>query len=269
MSPKIILGTFQNNNYADLLSVVNKAFNQKNYAFDTAPSYGTEEDLGKAIRDCSTEYHVDRSQIYLSDKIDAWQMIKGNGDIRPFVEKALSKMNIDYLDILWIHWPIFDYVDNTWKCMTELQKEGLIKDAGICNVRVRHLKQLSSRGIELGNIQIERHPLRVCQEEMDFCKQHNIKVFSYSPICRMHPDLKSSALLKSLAEKYKKNIGQIILRWHIDTEATPIFMSKKANRVEENLNIFDFELNEDEVREISAMNKNYKIFLESWGCPGF
>lgn len=269
MIPKIVLGTFQNNNCHDLLSVVSRAFSKKCYAFDTAPSYGTEEDLGKAILECSKQYQIDRSQIYLSDKIDAWQMIKGNGDIKPYVEKALSKMGLDYFDILWVHWPISEYIENTWKSIEACKNEGLIKDAGICNVRVRHLKDLQSKGINPRNIQIERHPLRVCQEEVTYCKQEGIKVFSYSPICRMHKDLRNSVLLKKIAEKYNKNIGQIILRWHIDTGAIPIFMSKKESRVADNLNIFDFQLNGDEINDISTLNQNYKIFLESWGCPGF
>ena len=85
----------------------------------------------------------------------------------------------------------------------------------------------------------------------------------------MHRDLKESALLKQLASKYNKNIGQIILRWHLDTDSTPIFMSKNPKRVADNLNVFDFTLEKDEVKAISSLDQNYKIFLESWGCPGF
>ena len=104
---------------------------------------------------------------------------------------------------------------------------------------------------------------------MDYCKAHGIKVYSYSPICRMHPDLRNSDVLQHIAGKYQKNIGQVILRWHIDTCAVPIFMSKNPKRVVDNLHIFDFELTDDEIKRISSLDKNYKIFLESWGCPGF
>lgn len=269
MKPQIMLGTFQNDQYKDLLNVVDKAFSMKCYAFDTAPSYGTEVDLGKAILECQKRYNVSREQIYLSDKVDAWQMMNGDGDIKPYVEKALSKMKVDYLDILWVHWPISEYIVNTWKSIETCKREGLIKDAGICNVRVRHLKDLCSKGIKPQNIQIERSPLRVCQDELDYCKQNGINIFSYSPMCRMHQDLRNSTLLRDIAKKYEKDIGQIILRWHIDTNATPIFMSKKPSRVADNLDVFAFHLNEDEIRGISKSNQNYKIFLESWGCPGF
>ena len=85
----------------------------------------------------------------------------------------------------------------------------------------------------------------------------------------MDTRLRNSKILQRIAEKYDKNIGQVILRWHIDTECIPVFMSKKKNRIKENLDIFDFHLEKDEIDEISSLNENYKIFLESWGCLGF
>ena len=118
-------------------------------------------------------------------------------------------------------------------------------------------------------IQIERHPLRICQKEMDYCREHGITVMSYSPLCRMHPDIRNNQYMQSLSEKYGKNIGQIILRWQIETNAIPVFMSKKPNRIKENAEIFNFNLTSDEVERINSLNQNYKIFLESWGCPGF
>ena len=269
MRPKIVLGTFQNNNYQDLLKVVDAAFQNGCTAFDTAPSYGTEVDLGKALKACMEEHQVNRKEVFVSDKVDAWQMIKGRGDVSAYIQGALEKMNLEYFDIVWIHWPIAELVEPTWRSLQELQSKGIVKNIGISNVRVRHLENMAQYDILPKYIQIERHPLRVCQDEMDYCKRLSIEVFSYSPICRMHKDLKESALLKQIAEKYHKNIGQVILRWHIDTHATPVFMSKNPKRVSENLDVFDFKLTEKEVEAISCLNQNYKIFLESWGCPGF
>ena len=269
MKPKMILGTFQNNNYHDLLHVVDSAFQHGCYAFDTAPSYGTETDLGRALTYCMEKYSVNRSEVFVSDKVDAWQMIEGNGDVRKYLVEALNKMKLQYFDVVWIHWPIPEFIEPTWRCLQDMQTTGLIREIGICNVRVRHLEKLQKSHICPKQIQIERHPLRVCQQEMDFCQSHGIDVYSYSPICRMHRDLKESAFLKQLVAKYNKNIGQIILRWHLDTDSTPIFMSKNPKRVADNLNVFDFTLEKDEVKAISSLNQNYKIFLESWGCPGF
>ena len=269
MNPSIVLGTFQNNNYQDLLNVVDAAFEKGCTAFDTAPSYGTETDLGKAIASCMSKYHVDREKVFVSDKVDAWQMIQGKGDVSSYIHGAVEKMNLDYFDIVWVHWPISDFIEPTWKSLLDLQDRKVIRNIGICNVRVRHLKEMENKGILPKYIQIERHPLRICQAEMDYCKAHGIKVYSYSPICRMHPDLRNSDVLQHIAGKYQKNIGQVILRWHIDTCAVPIFMSKNPKSVVDNLHIFDFELTDDEIKRISSLDQNYKIFLESWGCPGF
>lgn len=267
--PQLLIGTFQNNNYKELFDVVKAGVEVGFTGFDTAPSYGTEAQLGKAIQECATEYDMKRDDFYISDKIDAWQMQEGNGDITRYVENALNAMGLDFFDMLLIHWPIPEYVENTWKCFLKLKERKLTKEIGICNVRVRHLEDWITRDMCPNFIQIERHPLRICQKEMDYCHKHGITVMAYSPLCRMHPDLRNNQYLQMLSDKYKKNIGQIILRWQIETNAIPVFMSKKPNRIKENVEIFNFNLTTDEVEKINSLDQNYKIFLESWGCPGF
>ena len=178
-------------------------------------------------------------------------------------------MNVDYLDLLLIHWPIPEYMDNTWKCFEQLYKEEVISHIGICNLRVRHLEKYTRYDIPLQYLQIERHPLRTSEQEVQYCREHGIKVMSYSPLCQMDERLRTNKKLKLISEKYGKNIGQVVLRWHIDTGCIPVFMSRKPDRVKENLDIFDFSLTKEEVKIISSLNENYKLFLESWGCIGF
>lgn len=267
--PKIMIGTFRNNNYQELFDVVCAAVESGFTGFDTAPSYKSEKALGKAISEAAKKYGLDRKDFFISDKIDAWQMQEGNGDIRKYVTDAISKMDVDYIDLLLIHWPIPEYMDSTWTCFEKLYQEGVVKNIGICNLRVRHLQKYIRYDIPPQFLQIERHPLRTCLQEIEFCKEHGIRVMSYSPICQMDIRLRNSMILQKLSEKYDKNIGQVILRWHVDTDCIPVFMSKKTNRVKENLDIFDFQLDKEEIDAISSLNENYKIFLESWGCLGF
>lgn len=267
--PSLIIGTFQNNNYPDLLNVVKAAIESGYRGFDTAPSYHTESSLGQAIHDCMIEFDLCREDFYISDKIDGWQMQERNGDITSYVETALKQMNMDYFDLLLIHWPFPEYLNNTWDCFQRLYKSGLAKSIGICNVRVRHLIQFLDADTLPHVIQIERHPLNACIEEVSFCANYGIKVQAYSPMCRMDYRLQNSPILEKLSQKYNKNVGQIILRWHIDTNVTPVFMTKKPSRICENTDIFDFSLTKDEINNILSLNQNYKIFLESWGCPGF
>ena len=267
--PKMMIGTFRNNNYQELFDVVCAAVECGFTGFDTAPSYKSEKVLGRAIHEAAQKYGLGRKDFFISDKIDAWQMQECNGDIRRYVDEAMNQMDIEYIDLLLIHWPIPEYMDRTWKCFEKLYGSGIVKSIGICNLRVRHLEKYIQYDIPPQFLQIERHPLRTCQQELKFCKDHGIKVMSYSPICQMDTRLRNSKILQRIAEKYDKNIGQVILRWHIDTECIPVFMSKKKNRIKENLDIFDFHLEKDEIDEISSLNENYKIFLESWGCLGF
>lgn len=267
--PQLLVGTFQNEGYKSLLNIVRSGIEAGFTGFDTAPSYGTELHLGKAVKECCTTYNLRREDFFISDKIDVWQMQTNENAIRESVKLSIKKMGLGYLDMLFIHWPIAEYVLHTWRCMQELQKDGIVKHIGICNIRERHLQAWSEQDIIPKFVQIERHPMRTCQKEIEYCKDHNIKVISYSPLCRMHPNLRNSAILQAIAAKYKKNIGQVILRWQIDTEAIPVFMSKKPLRIKENAEIFNFYLTSEEIEQINSLDQNYKIFLESWGCPGF
>lgn len=269
MQVPLVIGTFGNTKYSDLQKVVDTGLDCGIKAFDTAPSYGTERMLGKALRNCSMLHHITRENLFVSDKVDAWQMQRSNGDVRFYVEKAIKEMNIQYLDILFVHWPVEEYLQSTWDSMQKMKEDGLVKDIGICNVRKRHLEKWKKLGIDPKFVQIERHPLRTCQDDMQYCKEQGITVFSYSPLCRMHPKLKESPLLREIAEKYGKNIGQVILRWHIDSGTTPVFMSKNPQRIKQNVDLFDFSLSKEEIKKVDGLDCNYKIFLESWGCPGF
>nr|WP_320016128.1 aldo/keto reductase [uncultured Desulfobacter sp.] len=271
ISPKIIFGSgiSSHKEYDSFLAVVQKAVENGCKNFDTAPSYRTEYILGQAIRQCIVQYNLTREDFFIQSKIDAWQMQEGDGDIRKYVDSALKEMGMDYFDLVLIHWPIPEYLEKTWKSLQRIKSEGIAKDIGICNVRFRHLKAFSYAGILPRYIQIERHPLMVFEKEIEFCKMNDICIQAYSPLCKMHSHIKESPTLQSLTEKYGKSIGQIVLRWHIDTGVIPVFTSRKPKRVEEYLNIFDFSLSAEDIANVSALNENYKLCLESCSCPGF
>ena len=192
-----------------------------------------------------------------------------DGQIETFVDNALNEMELQYLDGLLIHWPLPEYLERTWSKFLELKEKGKVKRIGICNVRSRHLYIYYDRGILPDIIQIERNPLRTCEKETDYCLNNNIEVQAYSPLCKMDKRLSDSLIISDIAQKYNKNIGQVILRWHIDTGVVPVFTSTKEERVCQYSELFDFSLNEEDVKRISSLNENYKIYLESCFCPGF
>ena len=265
---KIFFGTGLSSakSYDELLNLIKVALESGIRCFDTAPSYGTEDILGNIFEKIFLEGQFSREDIFIQTKIDAWQMQSGN--IKEHVNNALKKLKVEYIDSLLIHWPVVEYFEKTWKDFCELKKSGIVKNIGICNLRIWNLEDLSNYDTTPDIIQIEKNPLRTCEKETAFCQSHNWILQSYSPLCKMHPELRESKTLQDLANKYNKNIGQIILRWHIDTGTIPIFTSKNPKRISENSDIFDFELSKEDIMLISQHNKNYKMYLEASVCPG-
>lgn len=153
--------------------------------------------------------------------------------------------------------------------LLNLKEERYVKNIGICNLRIRHLNDLVNQGIKPDILQIERHPLNTFEEERTFCEQHNVILQDYSPLCKMHPQISESTKLRNIAQKYNRNVGQIILRWHIDTRAYPVFTSTKPERIMQYSQLDDFSLTQDEINIISSLNCNHKLYLESLVCPGF
>ena len=235
------------------------------YKFDTAPSYKTEGLVGDILKRQCEKGKVSREKIYIQTKIDAWQM--QDGRISYHVEDALKKLKTQYLDALLIHWPVPEYMQNTWDQMQELKKSGVVKKTGICNVRVRQLKEYIGWNPDV--IQIERHPLNIFREEVVFCQGHDVEVQAYSPLCKMDDRIKNNDVVKAIADKYGKDQGQVVLRWHLDTGLIPIFTTTKASRVETYSELDDFSLSDDEIEAINGLNENYKMYLESLACPGF
>lgn len=254
--------------YDDLFLNVKIGLENGIRGFDTAPSYQTEEILGKAIRESLYELEISRNDIFIQTKIDPWQMQYENGNIIKFVDEALCKMKFDYLDSLLIHWPIPEYFEYTWRYLCKLREDGILKNIGICNVRSWNIYKFNELDVMPDIIQIERHPLRICEKELDLCAHNNITVQAYSPLCKMNNKLKNSNTLKNIARKYNKSVGQVILRWHIDSGVIPVFTSTKPNRIKEYSQIFDFCLTSNEIREINLLNQNWKLYLESCICPG-
>ncbi len=262
-------GVSSEKEHEPLLRLVSTAVENGITAFDTAPSYRSEAVLGAVIRDVIRAGSVSREGLLIQDKVDAWQMAEGNGEAEPYVVDALKKMQLAWFDTCLIHWPVPEYTEKTLESLLRLKEKGLIRSVGVCNVRMRQLRALEKAGLLPDVVQIERNPLRTCEEETAFCLARGIRLQSYSPLCKFREEIRESELLKALAEKYGRSIGQVVLRWHLDTGASPIFTTKKAERIREYAALSDFSLTEAEIGQINGMNRNFKMYLESMACPGF
>lgn len=252
-----------------LLPVIQKALSSGVNAFDTAPSYKTETVLGECLNSVLSSGLAHRDEIWIQDKIDAWQMQECCGKVEEHVLASLKKMDAEYFDCMLIHWPLPEYRNATLQELFELKKSGILRSVGICNVKMRQLRELDEQGLLPDIVQLERNPLRTCEKETAFCHEKGIVLQSYSPLCKFCDEIKNSPILSELSQKYGKSIGQIVMRWHIETHSVPVFTTKNEARIDEYLEIFSFGLDKDDVQRISSMNKNYKMYLESVLCPGF
>ncbi|MBT63409.1 MAG: aldo/keto reductase [Puniceicoccaceae bacterium] len=270
-APSIIVGTFQHRNEGDLNDLIRHAINHGYRAFDTAPSYQNELMLGNIFSSLLNEGNIRRKDLFLIDKIDGWQMHASKGDVRPYFEEALRKLQLEYLDLLLIHWPFPEYLLETWDVFEQIYNAGLARSIGLCNVEVRHLQRVIQQASIVPHVvQVERHPLNSVSDVITYCHKNGIVVQGYSPVCRMLPKVAASPVIEVIAEKYKKSKGQIIMRWHFDTEVAPVFMTTREERLIEYADeVQSFRLDEGDIAAINGMNEDFKLFLGSRACPGY
>ena len=265
--PKMVLGSFNIGVQSVMNEMITAALNQGVNAFDTSPSYGSETILGTAIK----AQEIKREKILLTDKVDGWQMYESDGEVEKYLDVSLKALQTDYVDLLLVHWPFKRYIAKTWACMERMYRKGKVRAIGLCNMNVRKYQEFQELGIEIKPhvIQNEISPFWTDVDSTVFFQSEGIAVQAYSPLCRMVPDIKSNMVLNSLAEKYGKSIAQMILRWDIERGIAPVFTSSKPQRISENTNIWDFAMEKEDVEMIFSLNRDYKIFPESFGCPGY
>lgn len=238
-------------------------------AFDTARDYGNEAVVGRVISECLREAGLAREDIFITTKIGNSQ--QSSGDIAGEIDRSLQNLRTDYVDIWLMHWPYPGYHTRTYRGMEAAYRAGKARGIGMANYSLRHFAELLSAGIEIMPhcVQHECHPLRTTDDVIAFCRQHDIAVQAYAPLCQMVAPLREAPVLQALAAKYGRTIGQIVLRWHIERGTVPVFGSLKPARLAENFAVWDFSLEPNEVAAISALNADYKCWIESIYCPGY
>lgn len=255
--------------YPKLLRIMGCAFESGFRAIDTARDYGNEPVVGRALKYILSEMGLAREDVFVTTKIGNRQQIYG--DVKREIDVSLRNLKTDYIDLWLMHWPFPDYFEKTWEKMADVCFSGKVRAIGVANFDVRHLKRLMGLFPELKPAvnQVEYHPLRTVPELMALHRENGISVQAYAPLCRMVPAMRDSLLLESLAQKYGKSIGQIVLRWHVQQEVMPVFKTENEVRLKENIDIFDFELTDSEMLAVSELNQDYKYHIESVNCPGY
>lgn len=255
--PSIGFGTYKSGNDEETAKIVKYALKIGYRQIDTASFYGNEVGIGNGIK----ESGINREDIFLVTKL--WNDDHGYDKTIEAFNKSLEKLQVDYIDLYLVHWPN-KLNSETWKAFEYLYKTGKVKSIGVCNFKVAHLEELKKTAQIMPMVnQIEIHPQSSKNDMLSYCEENNIQLVAWSPI--MRGKLFSNELMIGLAEKYKKTIAQIILRWHLQRGVIPIPKSSNEERIKENLNIFDFELSNDDIKTIDLLNEGDNVSVS--GVP--
>lgn len=224
-------------------------------SIDTAAIYGNESGVGRGIKECG----IPREELFITTKL--WNENQANGydAIMDGFEQSLRRLQLEYVDLYLIHWPVGDKYIAAWRAMIDIYKSGRARAIGVSNFDVNHLEDIiKDSGVVPAVNQVEYHPLNTRPELYDYCKSNNIQLEAYSPL--MRGNVNSVPLLKELAEKYGKTPAQIVLRWDIQKDVVAIPKATHERHIKENADIFDFELSQEDMERISGLNQN-KRFL--------
>ena len=264
---------------------------------DCACDYGNEAEVGQGIESVLRDGDCKREDLWVTSKL--WNTYHAPQHVRPALERSLRDLQLDYLDLYLVHFPIaqefipfeqryppgwfFDPdrpelgmkaakvpLADTWRAMEGLVTAGLVRNIGVCNYNVALLRDLLSQAkIRPAVLQVELHPYLTQEKVLRFCSQEGIAVTGFSPLgavsyvpigmAEQNESVLDEPVVRSAAERHRKTAAQVVLRWGVQRGTAIVPKTSRAERLRENLVIFDFELSADEMAAISALNRNRRF----------
>ncbi|WP_138752107.1 aldo/keto reductase [Paenibacillus sinopodophylli] len=222
---------------------------------DTAASYMNEEAVGRAIK----RSRVAREDLFITTKL--WVQDTGYERTKRAFERSLQRLQLDYLDLYLIHQPYGD-VYGSWRAMEELYREGKIRAIGVSNFHEDRLIDLIIHNEIIPAVnQVETHPFNQQIENAAFMKDNHVQIESWAPFAEGKNNLFQNEVLVSIAQKYNKSVAQLVLRWLTQREVVVIPKSVRNERIIENFNIFDFELSQQDMESIAALDTKESQFF--------
>lgn len=247
--PAIGFGTWQIRLNGHAHKAVAAALNAGYRLIDTARIYGNEKGVGRAIR----ESGITREEIFVTTKL--WNSDQGYEKAIQAFEASLAKLGLDYIDLYLIHWPVPGRRLESWRAMEGLFDSGKVRAIGVSNFTVPHLEELLKHAKVVPAVnQVELHPFiyNDQKELLAFCRDKQIVVEAYSPLA--HGERLHDGVITEIANAHQKTNAQVLLRWCIQHGTVPLPKSSKAERIAENLAVFDFELTDAEMDRLNGLS---------------
>lgn len=246
------LGVFKVQEGQEVVDSVKAAIIAGYRSIDTATVYGNEEGVGQAIR----ESGVAREELFITTKV--WNNDQGYDSTLAAFDLSLSKLGLDYVDLYLVHWPIRAKYKDTWRALEKLYADGKVRAIGVSNFQIDHLEDLLTEAKVKPMVnQVELHPLLSQLELREFCRAQGIQIEAWAPLAQGH--LLDNEVIADIAARHNKTLPQVILRWDLQNGIVTIPKSVKEERIIANADIFDFELSEDEISRINALNNNQRF----------
>ncbi|SDJ11807.1 aldo/keto reductase [Salimicrobium halophilum] len=249
--PSIGFGTYRLNGN-DGATSIHSAIDSGYRLIDTAYNYENEGTVGEAVRRSS----VPRDELRITSKLPG--RYHEHDKAVTSIQESLYRAGLDYYDLYLIHWPNPKqnmYVE-AWQALIDAKKWGLIRSIGVCNFLPEHIERLEEEtGILPAINQVELHPFFNQKDQIAYHKEKGIQTESWSPLARV-TNILGNEVIQEIAARHGKSVSQVILRWHYQLGTIPIPKSSSPERQKENKNIFDFTLEDGEMRMIDELTKD-------------
>lgn len=250
--PAIGFGTYKISEERDMEKAIEVAVDCGYRYFDTAKFYKNEKLLGKYLNmSC-----LKRGEFQVASKV--WPSSFDPDKCKRSIDQSLEDLNLDYIDVLLLHWYGKDF-DKAWKVFIDYKEKGLVKSIGVCNFSIKQMQELIRDGVYPVLDQLESHPYLQDWQSVNFLKEKNILHQAWGPLSQGKSNLLEEDILAKLAKKYGKSPAQIALKWNIERDTMVLVKSTNEGRIRENIDLFDFDLTEDDMKMLRTLDKDTRF----------